>query len=443
MEFESLIKLQSGNPDGENQSVMDFLKHIMRDSNRTFMLNQSRENISQNGLLKDQMGIAMVIIQHVELYVMPLVAIVGLTGNLISFAVFVATYMRRLSSSLYLAALSMVDMVFLICVLLSWGVNIGINVYQRDGWCQMFTYLTYVSSFLSVWYVISFTVERYIAVHYPLRRYEFCTTNRAKMVVLGLACFAALIYSFGTWTSGVIVTMGIPLCAPLRQHSHLVHIVNNIDTIITLILPFIAILFMNVRIALKVVQFYRTRRTIAETNSTVIQESDSAHEGVTRLRIAISSSVNHTGYLRNQVRVTKMLLTVSSIFLLLNLPRHLIRVYHFIRALSEPEYLPHHDLLIWQKVFTFLYHLHFCVNVFLYSALGANFRKAFFCLLRRVKHVFLDSFESASECRCHLRAEAYDDQSSSRQPSLLLRKLDHSCPYDQWTNPSRPKKVVL
>ncbi|ELT90908.1 hypothetical protein CAPTEDRAFT_26880, partial [Capitella teleta] len=230
-------------------------------------------------------------------YFVPIMVVVGLLGNLISFLVFVATYMRRLSSSVYLAALSMVDMVFLMCVLLSWGVNIGISTYQKDGWCQMFTYFTYVSSFLSVWYVVSFTVERYIAVHFPLRRFEFCTTNRAKIVVLSLACLAAVIYSFGTWTSGVNSYFEMPVCGPLPQFSYLVNMVHNVDTLITLVLPFLAILFMNVRIALKVMQFYSTRRSVTE---------------------------------QNQVRVTKMLLIVSSIFLVLNLPRHSERVYLFI-----------------------------------------------------------------------------------------------------------------
>ena len=31
------------------------------------------------------------------------------------------------------------------------------------GWCQILNYLRSVWSFLSVWYVVSFTIERYIA----------------------------------------------------------------------------------------------------------------------------------------------------------------------------------------------------------------------------------------------------------------------------------------
>ena len=338
-------------------------------------------------------------INYLDTYLLPLMAVVGLAGNMVSFVVFVATYMRRLSSSVYLAALSMVDMVFLLCVLFSWGVNIGVDLYQQDGWCQTFIYLTYVSSFLSVWYVVSFTVERYIAVHYPLRRYDFCTTGRAKMVVVGLALFAALLYSFGTWTSGVTVYLGMPVCGPLPKYGSAVSIINNIDTIITLILPFLAILIMNVKIAYKVIQFYRARRTVTEHRCALSRDSERASDSFGRLRITVSN-VGRSGYLRNQVRVTKMLLTVSSIFLLLNLPRHSVRVYSFIRNLSEPTYIPQHQLIVWQRVFHFLYYLHFCINVFLYSALGTNFRKAFFWLLRRIKHNIVDQVHAAMDYAC-------------------------------------------
>ena len=40
---------------------------------------------------------------------------------------------------------------FLFCVLVHWSMNIGVEIYLKNGWCQIFLYLTYVSCFLSVW----------------------------------------------------------------------------------------------------------------------------------------------------------------------------------------------------------------------------------------------------------------------------------------------------
>ncbi|KAG8326321.1 G-protein coupled receptor activity protein [Homalodisca vitripennis] len=46
-----------------------------------------------------------------------------------------------------------------------------------------------VCSFLSVWFVVAFTVERFIAVRYPLKRPSMCTVTRAKMVLSVLTLF--------------------------------------------------------------------------------------------------------------------------------------------------------------------------------------------------------------------------------------------------------------
>ncbi len=52
----------------------------------------------------------------------------------------------------------------------------------------------------------------FISVCLPFQRQKFCTTRRAKMVVLGLALFAAVTYSFGAWTMGPVYIF--PLADP-------------------------------------------------------------------------------------------------------------------------------------------------------------------------------------------------------------------------------------
>ena len=321
------------------------------------------------------------VITYMDIYVVPMVALVGVLGNMLSFTVFLCTFMRRLSSSIYLAALALADLGFLVCVLVSWTVNVGLDIYAQNGWCQTFIYLTYVSSFLSVWYVVSFTTERYIVVHFPLRRQDLCTTRRAKYVVSALAVFSLCLYTFGTWTTGVNTMYIMPVCGPLPRFHTFISIVHNLDTVITLILPFLAILIMNVRIAYKVAQFYQERRHLQLHAISYTRGTMSFRRG----HIQVYHKTNSM-YTRTQVRVTKMLLTVSTIFLVLNLPRHTVRTYSFIRTLTDKDYNPTETYILWQKFFQFLYYLQFSVNLFLYSAFGRNFRKALLLLWRKVKH---------------------------------------------------------
>ena len=109
----------------------------------------------------------------------------------------------------------------------------------------MFVYMTYVFGFLSVWYIVAFSCERFIAVKWPFKRSEMCTPRKARTVVVSLAAFALVAYSFALWTSEVTSWYGMVICLPKEKYRNLVGKLNNIDSIITLIVPFIAILFCN------------------------------------------------------------------------------------------------------------------------------------------------------------------------------------------------------
>jgi len=57
-----------------------------------------------------------------------------------------------------------------------------------------------VSGFLAAWHVVVFTAERYIIVHHPLRKDEFCTKRRARIVVGVVILVALVLYTPTTWT---------------------------------------------------------------------------------------------------------------------------------------------------------------------------------------------------------------------------------------------------
>ena len=45
---------------------------------------------------------------------------------------------------------------------------------------------------LSVWFTVAFTVERFIAIQYPLQRPRMCTVHRAKTAVASLTTLAII-----------------------------------------------------------------------------------------------------------------------------------------------------------------------------------------------------------------------------------------------------------
>jgi len=76
-----------------------------------------------------------------------------------------------------------------------------------------------------------------------------------------------------------------------------------------------------------------------------------------------------------------MLLLVSTVFLLLNIPSHAVRVYVFLKSTVDPSYVPDRLLVLVQKIIQHLFYVNFATNFLLYSASGKAFRRATYRLV--------------------------------------------------------------
>ena len=96
------------------------------------------------------------------IYGIPVICLFGIIGNFVCFKVFAFTVLNNQSSSTYIAALSLSDAGFLLSLFLSWLSNgrIGLHYGHHPVWCHTLIYVTYVCSFLSVWYVVLIMVDR-------------------------------------------------------------------------------------------------------------------------------------------------------------------------------------------------------------------------------------------------------------------------------------------
>ncbi|XP_013408815.1 thyrotropin-releasing hormone receptor [Lingula anatina] len=329
-------------------------------------------------------------LHNFRLYFTPTVVILGFIGNLMSFLVFTCTHLQRLSSSVYLAALAISDEAFLILLLMTqWLLDLKINLFYSQGWCQASIYLTYIFSFLSVWYVVAFTTERYIAVRFPLKRPEMCTVARAKIVVLSLAGFAAVFYLLTLWTNGV--EDGV--CKPLDGYSELNKGFIYTDTVLTFVIPSVVLIYMNIRIAIKVAYFYSKRK---ESDARIIVEQFTFNNRYVKHPHPVIGSPTRRSQ-ESQMKITKMLLVVSTVFLFLNLPSHGIRIYVLIMLYANGgQHSGTQMEYVLQYVFQFLYYINFAVNFFLYCITGRNFRRAFGRLAGKFRYKTVRFFSHVS-----------------------------------------------
>ncbi|CAL1689866.1 unnamed protein product [Lasius platythorax] len=194
-----------------------------------------------------------------HLYYIPSIILLGLVGNLLSCVVFLKTHLKLRSSSYYLAALATADFGFLMSLLLVWlnGV-VGWRVFNNDGWCETLVYVSAVCSSLSVWLIVAFTVERFIAVQYPLHRPHMCTVARAKTIILVLTIFALASHSYSFVTAGVVRNQdGDEVCDLRIEYLETMRIISIIDSIASLIVPLVLIIVMNTMIMRNLLKFGR------------------------------------------------------------------------------------------------------------------------------------------------------------------------------------------
>ncbi|GAB0100589.1 uncharacterized protein DMENIID0001_166500 [Sergentomyia squamirostris] len=82
----------------------------------------------------------------------------------------------------------------------------------------------------------------------------------------------------------------------------------------------------------------------------------------------------------SQIKVTKMLLMVSSVFVCLNLPSYVMRVRAYV------ETSPSKTTIVIQYYFWLFFITNFGINFALYCVSGQNFRKALVGMFRRASH---------------------------------------------------------
>ena len=212
-----------------------------------------------------------------DLYYIPVIILVGLIGNFLSCLVFLNTHLKLRSSSYYLAALATADLGFLTTIAFVWlNSYTNLQVYNENGWCQCLIYVSNVCSFLSVWLIVAFTAERFIAVQYPLRRPRICTIRRAKIVIACLTGIGLISQIY------VFVAAGLQgeTCETIEEYHEVMFVITIVDSVVTLIVPVALIIVMNAMITRNLLRFSRRFKNPLPT-------SESRHSHLNRLLVRI------------------------------------------------------------------------------------------------------------------------------------------------------------
>ena len=120
----------------------------------------------------------------------------GVFGNILTLIVLLQKKMRKTSTAQYLAALTLFDLIFIICSFINNLEIIYPNTKESDAnpFLNLIFYpLADFSSNTSAYLILMFTIERYIAVAYPLHSLYWCRASKARKIIMLTILFTFLL----------------------------------------------------------------------------------------------------------------------------------------------------------------------------------------------------------------------------------------------------------
>jgi len=325
----------------------------------------------------------------VERFTIPFVCVFGLVGNTMSTIVFLQRKLRKAPCSFYLACRGISDNGFLFSLLMTWmSSTFDMRLSQVKGVCQTIVFMTYVCGCVSVWLCVFITFENFMLIHSPFVARRLCSKK------FTIACTTVLLVAtIGVYNTSLWITNGD--CSHNPSFSEITQVLVYADTLLTLIIPTVIIFILLTMIMCKVIKIVHIRRLHANLIEKLASQSRSAKTIIP------------------MAKVTNMLLVVSLMFVVLNVPIHGVKIRLLIGRFTQGMDTTTFVQATLQTAFQLLYYFSFSINIIVYTLFGSNFRRTFirtFC------------FKRASRIP-QFTTEAVN-QVTKRRHSITLGKLD-------------------
>lgn len=188
------------------------------------------------------------IFERLHLYYTVLIIIIGFLGNSITIIIFARIKNRQTQkTSFYLISLALNDIGVLITVLVRLldEKNVLHTMSKYSIVCKLSNYIHYVLNFVSCSIVLTFTVQRLISICFPFKVHTPNFDKRAKFFFALLVLFGFAFYAVTLNLYKVISKGNQRLCVPNDDLLSVVEIFSLVDSLFTLIIPFLGLLIMN------------------------------------------------------------------------------------------------------------------------------------------------------------------------------------------------------
>ncbi|XP_034330495.2 FMRFamide receptor-like [Magallana gigas] len=307
-------------------------------------------------------------LQHnLKMYVSPVLLVIGLIGNILSFVILRHDKEKKMSINAYLSVLALADISVLMFGLLSTWVHevSGVDIFRSvDILCKIWNVIAFTSSIFSVWLIVAITAERFIVVCFPLTAHRICNKNRAKRIITFLLIFSLCFNAHFLFTTGMVEVDKGRVCDALDGYKMFIRKVWTwVDATIYCLLPLLVISVLNSAIISKVFSAKKKRQSLQHPNHPKRKTSTASEN--TRWR---------------DIKLNVMLLTVSITFCISSTPMVILMV---TEVLFQENASPRKSaaLLLARTICELLMYVNHSINFFLYCISGQNFTEIFLKLI--------------------------------------------------------------
>ena len=289
--------------------------------------------------------------------------VTGIFGNVTTCTVIIRNPSMQTATNYYLFSLAISDLTLLVL-----GLPNELSVFwQQYPWalgvgpCKVRSYVSEMSSYVSVLTIVAFSMERYLAICHPLRVYTMSGLKRPIRFILAawsIALISAIPFAIYTTVNLVEYPPGSgnysadsAICAMLLPYMPKFPL-YELSCIIFFLIPMLVILVVYTRMGLRI------RNSTRETLNSVVQG-------------AIHGDSKQT---QSRKSVIRMLSAVVILFFICWAPFHAQRLLYVYA--QESDYYP--DLNEWLYILGgCLYYFSTTVNPILYNLMSMKYRRAF------------------------------------------------------------------
>ena len=306
----------------------------------------------------------------INIYWYPILVPIGLIGNCLSFAVMMKPSNRKMSTCIYMAAISINDnLMMYLCLHVSLVSGLQIHKWNHFE-CKFVIFCSLVALQGCTYLILAMTVDKYIAIKWPHKAATYSTPERAKLIAVVIQ-ICVLVYNVPhLFLSSTVGNK----CVAYSSSSIISRVHSWLSTVLNAVIPFILLIHMN----------YIIVKTVRNSGKL----------------FGANGMVKRQATMKNaEKQVTIMLLLVTTLFLILLVPTYIRFIYvAFVERDTPLEYA--RSMLVFQ-ITAKLYKTNSGINFLLYCVSGKKFRNDLKEILCCSNHSATTENTSAQSNSCH------------------------------------------